>query len=126
MAAPLTATRPTDPAPPEVQRLTSLQESLRDELAVQDANLDDLRATITALTGQSDVDSILERELAERALAHGLTVIGDIRAALERIDGGTYGNCEVCGDPIPLARLEAITFARHCVGCSPGATTLLG
>ena len=34
-------------------------------------------------------------------------VIAKIDAALRRIDDGEYGYCEVTGEPIPLARLEA-------------------
>ena len=34
-------------------------------------------------------------------------LIGKIDAAIARIDNGTYGYCEVTGDPIGLARLEA-------------------
>ncbi|MFP7834391.1 TraR/DksA family transcriptional regulator [Marisediminicola sp. LYQ134] len=38
-----------------------------------------------------------------------------IADALERMDAGTYGLCAVCGEPIPLARLEVRPFARTCV-----------
>jgi DnaK suppressor protein len=36
--------------------------------------------------------------------------------ALKRIDSGTYGVSEVTGDPIPLARLEAVPWATTNVG----------
>lgn len=39
----------------------------------------------------------------------------DINAALDRIDAGTYGKCEVCGEPIAEARLEAMPAARFCI-----------
>ena len=39
----------------------------------------------------------------------------EIDAALQRIAAGTYGLCEVCGAPIPAARLEARPTARTCV-----------
>ena len=39
----------------------------------------------------------------------------EIDAALERVDAGTYGSCEVCGAPVPTARLEARPTARTCV-----------
>lgn len=41
----------------------------------------------------------------------------EVRAALERLEAGTYGKCESCGEEIPLDRLEAIPTARLCVGC---------
>jgi DnaK suppressor protein len=46
--------------------------------------------------------------------ARTLRQIGD---ALEAMDGGRYGLCAVCGEPIPLARLEALPFAQNCVPC---------
>ncbi len=41
----------------------------------------------------------------------------EIDAALERIESGTYGICEMSGDPIPIPRLRAIPFARFTVEC---------
>ena len=48
-------------------------------------------------------------DVNERAL---LTEVED---ALKRIEDGTYGNCVVCGQPIPEKRLEAIPWASRCV-----------
>jgi DnaK suppressor protein len=41
-----------------------------------------------------------------------------IEASLERIEGGTYGDCEECGAKIPKARLAAIPYATMCVKCA--------
>lgn len=122
MAAPLTSTRNDNLAASVAARRAALVE----ELAVEEAHVAELRSTIAGLTGQSDTDSILEREIAERSLAHALEALGDIRDALARIDAGTYGRCEGCGEPIPAARLEAIPSARRCVTCPPAGGTLLG
>ena len=43
--------------------------------------------------------------------------VEDITKALARIDDGSYGYCEVCGDRIPVPRLEAIPWADQCVKC---------
>ena len=83
-------------------------------------------ATVEALTGQPDVDSMLERELAETAATHFDAVINEARAALHRIDAGVYGLCEACDRPIPYERLEALPHARRCVNCpDPAARSLL-
>lgn len=37
-----------------------------------------------------------------------------IGGALARIDEGTYGSCEVCGEPIGAERLEALPFTTLC------------
>jgi RNA polymerase-binding transcription factor DksA len=44
--------------------------------------------------------------------------LADIKDALERIDAGTYGLCEVCGAEIPPARLEARPASVRCVACA--------
>lgn len=44
--------------------------------------------------------------------------LAEIDAALARVDAGTYGTCERCGDPIVPARLEARPVARLCIGCA--------
>jgi RNA polymerase-binding protein DksA len=41
-----------------------------------------------------------------------------IEAALERIEEGTYGQCEECGVRIPKTRLNAIPYAGLCVKCA--------
>ena len=38
-----------------------------------------------------------------------------VEAALQRVAKGTYGICQVGGEPLPLARLEAIPEAENCV-----------
>jgi DnaK suppressor protein len=53
-----------------------------------------------------------ENQALADALREGLTQVED---ALERIDKGTYGACEVCGKAISEARLEALPSTRHCI-----------
>ena len=44
--------------------------------------------------------------------------LAEVEAALERVEAGTYGTCERCGDAIPAGRLEARPTARRCVACA--------
>ena len=39
------------------------------------------------------------------------------RAALQKIDDGSFGDCERCGETIGDKRLEALPFARYCIDC---------
>ena len=39
----------------------------------------------------------------------------DVVRALEKLDEGTYGECDVCGRPIPEGRLQARPWAVLCV-----------
>lgn len=38
-----------------------------------------------------------------------------VENALSRIENGTYGECEVCGEPIEAQRLEALPYATLCM-----------
>ncbi len=41
----------------------------------------------------------------------------DVDESLDRIENGTYGICEECGEPIGLKRLEVKPVAKYCVPC---------
>jgi len=41
-----------------------------------------------------------------------------VEHALEKINAGTYGDCESCHDEIAAARLEAMPAARFCITCA--------
>ncbi|MBY9073640.1 TraR/DksA C4-type zinc finger protein [Nocardioides sp. WL0053] len=41
--------------------------------------------------------------------------LADVNRALEKLDDGTYGTCDVCGKPIGEGRLEALPWAVLCV-----------
>ncbi len=45
------------------------------------------------------------------------TRLGDIENALGKIANGSYGTCELCGQPIEEDRLEANPSARTCKAC---------
>lgn len=46
--------------------------------------------------------------------------VAQVRAALRRLDAGTYGRCAKCGEPIGAARLAAIPSTTTCVACARG------
>lgn len=55
-----------------------------------------------------------ERE-KDRSISQGIAAkLSEIDAALERIEQGTYGVCEVCGREIADERLEAVPATRFC------------
>jgi DnaK suppressor protein len=60
-------------------------------------------------TAQDEINSQLA-EVESRELA-------SIENALDRMKEGSYGQCEVCGGRIPLARLEALPYATMCIAC---------
>jgi DnaK suppressor protein len=44
--------------------------------------------------------------------------VTEVDEALQRMDAGTYGVCEGCGQPVPSPRLLARPFARTCLTCA--------
>jgi DnaK suppressor protein len=44
-------------------------------------------------------------------------LMNKIEEALDRIDDGTYGVCEGCGEEISVKRLEARPVAKYCIDC---------
>lgn len=56
-----------------------------------------------------------DRELDEGLEEGAQNTLEEIDAALQRIEEGSYGVCEVCGEPIGAERLSAIPWARLCI-----------
>ena len=65
-------------------------------------------------SAQKDRMTRLESRLTER----GQTLLRQIDDALERIDAGTFGECERCGNDIGHARLKAMPTAALCIDCA--------
>ncbi len=81
--------------------------------------------TIEELTGSNEIFADpADRATAESDRAFTLRLrdrerrlIRKIQAALQRIEDGTYGVCEECGEDISLARLKARPVTRLCIHC---------
>jgi DnaK suppressor protein len=79
----------------EVETAREVQD---DEANVGDlAHVDELKEEYFAL---ADTDS---------------AILAEVRAALRRIEDGTYGRCAVDGEPIDPKRLEAVPWTRYCL-----------
>src|SRR6266545_8412354 len=55
-----------------------------------------------------------ERELAIRTLDRESSLLRNVRAALARIDDGSYGICMHCEEEIKPKRLDAVPWAPFC------------
>ena len=47
--------------------------------------------------------------------------LAEVNAALEKMEAGTYGTCERCGEPIAVERLEVRPLSVRCVRCASAA-----
>jgi DnaK suppressor protein len=107
--------------------LAEVRDQLASEAAALRAEIDRAETDIASRLGdavgdagddQADVGAkAFERE-HELALTHNAReLLAQTERALARIDEGTYGTCESCGDPIGKARLQAFPRATLCVRC---------
>jgi RNA polymerase-binding transcription factor DksA len=88
------------------------------QLAEQTGHAAKCRKRLAALAGEHDADSALDREVVEAAAARAEFAIAEAHHALVKVDDGSYGSCEHCGEAIPFERLEAIPQARFCFVCA--------
>lgn len=66
--------------------------------------------------GFADSSQVAAEQGEVRALIANLrALLDDVERALAKLDDGTYGTCEECGEPIAAARLEAMPASRFCV-----------
>ena len=59
-----------------------------------------------------------DRELTLSLLGSEKDALDQIEAAIERIEDGSYGECETCGVKIPKSRLDAVPYTALCVRCA--------
>ena len=90
-------------------RLASMTSDLQSLFAAsQDSNADDEHDP----EGQTIA---YERSQLSSLIGAAQDQLAQIDAAMARLHSGSYGLCEVCGEPIAPARLEARPTARTCV-----------
>lgn len=62
-----------------------------------------------------------ERELAIGTLDRNSKLLREVRAALSRIDSGTFGICLDCDENISMKRLQAVPWTASCIVCQEAA-----
>ena len=67
----------------------------------------------------------MERDIAGQALDQKSRRAKEIRAALDRLEKGTFGVCERCENSIGPKRLDAVPWATLCVSCQNDAETVV-
>ncbi len=97
-------------------RLREARERLLRTVAQTDDELQTLEAHQAGASGE-DADRELATALLSRLEGQEKRELDEIADAQARLAAGTFGVCEACGQPIPLARLRAVPTARLCVGC---------
>jgi RNA polymerase-binding transcription factor DksA len=64
----------------------------------------------------ADSGQVAAEQGEHRAIVgHLQDTLRDVDRALAKLDEGTYGKCEVCGEDIAEARLEAMPATKYCI-----------
>jgi RNA polymerase-binding protein DksA len=93
---------------------------LRDELEHAQSDLVDLMRDSGDGAGDDQADAgakTYEREQEISLANNAREMLEQNEHALERLDNGTYGVCESCGNPIGKLRLQAAPRATLCLPC---------
>jgi RNA polymerase-binding protein DksA len=93
---------------------------LRDELVASGEALDGLMRDSGDGAGDDEADTgskNITREHEMALAANAREMLHQTERAMERLDAGTYGLCEACGNAIGKARVQAFPRATLCVEC---------
>jgi DnaK suppressor protein len=91
-------------------------ETKKREIAASLRNRDDIAIEKTSDV-IDDVQLAGERELAIRNLDRESSLLRKVRAALARIEKGSFGTCLHCDEEISPKRLKAVPWAPYCIRC---------
>ncbi|WP_121746537.1 TraR/DksA family transcriptional regulator [Streptomyces sp. E2N166] len=100
--------------------LQSEADRLRTEIDSSERSLQGMMRDSGDGAGDDEADTGSKNITREHELALAATareVLTQTERALERLDAGTYGLCENCGNPIGKARMQAFPRATLCVEC---------
>lgn len=64
------------------------------------------------------VQGIIIKSLSDKISERDKDLLKRLELALDRIDNGTYGECEDCGELISEKRLAAVLDCKYCVECA--------
>jgi DnaK suppressor protein len=111
---------PIPASPALVQQLAEQLRGRRAELGAQ------LQAATEAAVHDSPGEVVDFKDVAaedarawvdEAAHSHATQELDQIAGALSRVEAGTYGQCEDCGEGIDERRLRALPATRYCTAC---------
>jgi RNA polymerase-binding transcription factor DksA len=100
------------------RRVEDRLEALRQEIAGKLGDAVDVTQALERVGDHGDQSVVDDAATADFADARrDLIEYHAGRAALHRLDEGSYGTCVACGDEIAPARLQAAPFAARCLAC---------
>jgi DnaK suppressor protein len=104
----------------EVAKFKKILEAKQDELERVVRNRDAITIEKSA-DALDEVQHAAERELAIRNLDRESQLLRNVRAALRRINEGSFGICVHCEEEISPKRIAAVPWAPFCIQCQEQA-----
>jgi len=102
------------------RQLADEADELRVEIGKAESSIADRLGDSVSDAGDDQADvgaKTYEREHELSLTYNARDLLAQSERALARIEAGTYGSCESCGQPIGKARLKAFPRATLCVSC---------
>jgi DnaK suppressor protein len=102
------------------EQLTAEVTRLRSEIFTAEQDIADLIRDSGDGAGDDQADAgskTFEREQEMSLANNARDLLEQSEKALSRIDDGSYGLCESCGNPIGKLRLQAFPRATMCISC---------
>ena len=97
-------------------RLLERRESLFSQ--VTEAEMSSRERDLEATQDPADMAAnAYTKELMISMSANDRKLLQLIDEALERVEGGEYGECVNCGEPVAEKRLDAVPWTRYCLKC---------
>jgi DnaK suppressor protein len=116
---------PSLPVMPSSSELAGYRSALTERLSALLGEIASDRDKLGAL--QTDEQGVFDRKdqadlamlagVDDAELARDLAEVREVRAALERLEAGRYGECLDCGEPIGRVRLAVQPAAARCMTC---------
>lgn len=106
------------------KRLTEEQERLQELIVDYERELEEARLTESSSDrspdpGNAEASSMKLEYAKELSIGQNtLDLLSKVDRALQRIETGTYGICESCGNAIPVERLDVLPYSTLCVECA--------
>ena len=103
------------------RKLQAERERLEHIIEEHERERDESVIAIGSADRNADPDNVdggainVEIEMDNATIQNARDMLGQVRHAQDRMDKGLYGVCEITGDPIPVARLEALPYSTTTV-----------
>jgi DnaK suppressor protein len=105
-----------------VKELATVLRRKRSSLLLQEIAASQSEAETTLDDRESELEESAQKDrmtrLESRLTERGQVLLRQIDDALERMDAGTFGECERCGNDISPGRLKAMPTAALCIECA--------